>query len=123
MKQQLNEIKRLQKIAGILTESEINASIIEKLMADYPRIEKKYSNEYNELVNDFSGTYLYPLDNFDVSIHHFGGEIIDGAKSILVGKSKNPKQKSPYWKIEADDNMQYPFGEFTTAVGRADGYF
>lgn len=111
MKKQLNEVQKLQKIAGILKESKLDPNEVKDLISKYPA--KPLSGEF---INDYS-PYTYDLT--DLKIHHFNGEDKNGIKSIIVGKNKETG-KIAYWEVESDDNMKDPYGEVTSTWGPPD---
>lgn len=122
MKKQLNEVKRLQKIAGILKESEINPSTIKDLIAKYPGTERGFEDDLADFYEYIRVKSDEP-ENLELpKIHYFGGEEIGGAKSIITIKNRKTGQTA-YWKIDADDNMNEPYAEPSGYNADPDGYF
>jgi hypothetical protein len=111
MKSQLNEVKRLQKIAGILKEFQVDeiSSSIKQLILQYPG--KPVNTDY---IEDFS-PYIENL-----KIHYFGGQDHNGMKSVIVGQNPDSGETA-YWEIMSDEEMDNPYGETTDPYGEPSG--
>lgn len=121
MKQHIQEVKKLQKIAGILKENEeFSDSEFDDLgIGDVEKIK--------ELILTYKGKPVDPdfADDFDpytsnLKIHHFKGQNISGTKSIIVGKDPETGEMA-YWEIKSDDEMRNPYGETSDQEGYPTG--
>jgi len=124
MKNNLNEVKRLQKIAGILKEFQTSPEMdnIKDLLIKYPGTLKGFEDDLHEFYEYIRVKSDEP-ENLELpKMHYFGGKEIGGAKSIITIKNKKTG-KTAYWKIDADDNMDQAYTEPSSPNADPDGYF
>ena len=115
MKSQLNEIKRLQKIAGILKESKLAlesngiGNKITQLISKYPgqAVDQDYAEDFSPYTSN-------------LKIHYFGGQDYNGIKSIIDGQNSETGETA-YWEIISDEEMDNPYGETADPYGEPSG--
>jgi hypothetical protein len=115
MKKQLNEVKRLQKIAGLLKESELKVESngmgnkIKKLISKYPGkpVDQDYAQDFSPYTSN-------------LKIHYFGGQDHNDIKSVIVGQDSETGETA-YWEIMSDEEMDNPYGETSDPYGEPSG--
>lgn len=114
MKNQLNEVKRMQQLAGILTESQLNEEI-----KSYGDLKQAIEAEFGDIIEDY---YFNSGDNF-LSISYDAADYYDKSPEFFARKIKNiiksnPELKSKYKELrpiekgdwfEDEDYVKYPF--------------
>ena len=109
MKQQINEIKRMQLLAGVITESEYRESLGEELELDFEEKAKAFVNKHKNIIKDAVRFYKKRPDDYEESLMQtiydfFGKEL--GEDWTTQISAPNPEDEKNYtygWTDEKDE--------------------
>ena len=109
MKQQINEIKRMQLLAGVITESEYRESLGEELELDFEEKAKAFVNKHKNIIKDAVRFYKKRPDDYEESlmqtIYNFFDQKLgeDWTTQISTPNPEDEKNYTYGWTDEKDE--------------------